>query len=432
MYTNLIIGFVFLFAVIIVAYITKWNFGMLCMAAALIYNAVFLDGTVTQIMAEFPTRQALMFICTGVFFGYGRVNGFFSKMADWMMYKAGGSTKLIPWVVYFISFLLALCGASGQAIPVIVGSIGFSLWERARFNPVLIPLAVQLGSVSAGFGFWTADAQIRYSYIFDVFGETDTAGITYWLVIPGMIGGFLVFTVMYFLFKGWKSETGVTHVEVALPEALTPAQKTTAYMYVIAIAIIVVPALIQILAPNPATAWLSKHIDIFVVTGVGGVIAPLLKVGTLKEGVDSIPWGIVLIIAGAVILIGLIVDQGFTDVISAFVSSGIPVWVIPPVFGLCTGLISIFATGSVGYALLLPLVPVLAAQGVSFYGMLAGILIPPNMTGCSPFSGGGAAILSRCTDEKVREDMVQPQFAASFMVCGLIALYILVFSLLFG
>lgn len=432
MYTNLIIGFAILLIAIVIAYKTHWNFGMLCLAGALIYNNIFLGGSFSAIMAEFPTRQALMFICTGAFFGYGKINGTFDKLADWMMYKAGGSTKLIPWVIYFISFLLALCGASGQAIPVIVGSIGFSLWDRARFNPVLVPVAVQLGSVSAGFGFWTADAQIRYSYIFKNFPEAEATQITYWLVIVGCIGGLFTFALMYFFLKGWKSEAGITRIEVAPVTTLNEEQKKTATLYLVAIAIIVIPALIQILAPNPVTQWLNKYIDIFFVTCLGSIIAPILGIRTLKDGVNSIPWGIVLIIAGAVILIGLIVDQGFTDLIVSIVEGGIPMWIIPPFFALCTGLISIFATGSVGYALLLPLVTGLQGIGVSYHGMLAGILIPPNMTGCSPFSGGGAAILSRNPDEKVREEMVQPQFAASFMVCGCITVYVLLYSLIAG
>lgn len=208
---------------------------------------------------------------------------------------------------------------------------------------------------------------------------------------------YVFLSLFYVAFQGWKAKSCDTSENT---EPLNDKQKKTLILLGIMILCIIIPAVVEAVTTTSVTAWMKKSLDIQVMCVLCGVACIILKLGDEREVIRTqIPWNIIFMIGGIVMLTTIANENGAADLIAASVSAAVPTKLVPSVVTFIAVALSFFSGYPVIFPLLIPLCPAFAAAGVDEVACLTGILLCTSLGGASPFSTGGSALLSRCDDE---------------------------------
>ena len=129
----------------------------------------------------------------------------------------------------------------------------------------------------------------------------------------------------------------------------------------------------------------------------------LLKLGDERTAITKgVPWNTIIMITGITVLLGVAQAAGVTDWLGGLVSDSVSPVLIPPFLALITGVLSFFAGGITAvFPMIAPIVPAIAAgAGLSDSTLFCCTAIGGNLTTISPFSTGGATILSVAPEEE--------------------------------
>ena len=187
-----------------------------------------------------------------------------------------------------------------------------------------------------------------------------------------------------------------------VPSPLNGQQRTTLLLTLAMMAIVLAAPLASLALPDNATvSFVNAKIDIGLIASVFSVIALMLKLGDEKKAIASLPWGTLIMICGMGMLISLAIKAGTIDQLSAWISGNIPRLLVPVMFGVVAGIMSLFAsTLGVVTPALFPAVPGLAASlSIDPMLMFVAIVVGAQATSISPFSSGGSLILGSAPDE---------------------------------
>ncbi|RGC04318.1 hypothetical protein DWZ14_29295 [Enterocloster citroniae] len=134
--------------------------------------------------------------------------------------------------------------------------------------------------------------------------------------------------------------------------------------------------------------------------------------GTQAEEVikERIPWNTLLMLSFTGIYMALAKPLGVIEFMSGFLQNTIPAnWILPGIV-LIMCILSFFVSGSVIMPMMLPLMPVFStASAVPMAAIYCAAQIGLTISSISPFSQGGAAALTGCTDEAVRKKLIKQQ-----------------------
>ena len=193
-------------------------------------------------------------------------------------------------------------------------------------------------------------------------------------------------------------------VKFEKPEVYTTAQKQTLYLMVAMMAVVLVFPLLKLLIPGNAVIKLvAGKIDVGLVAFVFAVIALLMKLAPQKEIIARVPWNTILMIAGAGMLIAVAVEAGTIDLLSNWIGSNVPTFLVPIAFSLVGAVMSFLFTCTV-----------LGAQSSAI----------------SPFSSGGSLILGSCGNEEERSSLFNRLlFVATPISIGVAAIFNLIVSM---
>lgn len=155
----------------------------------------------------------------------------------------------------------------------------------------------------------------------------------------------------------------------------------------------------------------------------GALVASCLNLGDLGTVLRKhVPWKILIMVSGISILMGVADACGLIEILSSAVNDNVPVQLIPAAVVIIAGLMSLFSSAiSVVIPTLFPMVPVLAASSRLTPGLLYScIVLVASLTGCSPFSTGGAIVVSSAPEEKGYEKLMYQQLtlAAAALIAG--------------
>ena len=166
---------------------------------------------------------------------------------------------------------------------------------------------------------------------------------------------------------------------------------------------------------------------------VFAVIALLMKLAPQKEIIAKVPWNTILMIAGAGMLISVAVKAGTIDMLSAWIGSNVPVWLVPLAFSIVGAIMSFFSsTTGVVCPALFPLIPALAAAtGLNPAALFTCTVLGAQSSAISPFSSGGSLILGSCGSEEERGLLFNRLlFVAVPISVGICAVYNFVVSMI--
>ena len=431
---NVLVFVVAIVASIVIGKVLKTNIGVIALAMAFLVGPVFFGLTSRDVMGVFPTNIFFYMLIGTFFYGFGMHNGTFQKVAQNILYRAGGASRFMPLIFWFVTAVVMALGAGSNAAPVFLSPIFFGIATEMGLNP----LVAALGYYTAGTAFnllpWTSDFASKTSINIKVFGEVTARKISYGAMIYDMVF-LLIFFIVFCIITGAFKKTDKT-VKFEKPEPMTPVQKKTFTIIMLLAILLVVPMVIQQFAKNDVTGWMSKNMDFLLLGSVGICLNHLLKIGDIQDVIKkSIPWGAILMVCGTGTLVGLASKIGIADTIGKWLGSQVPASIVAPVFLLVCGALSLVVSGAVVQPLMVALIPGLyATTGVNPMVLAICMMVGLQYAGFSPFSMGGTLSIIGCTDEEKRKKMVGPMviIAILFVVITAVLAWLGLFDAVFA
>lgn len=402
------------------------NIGLIGIGFAFIIGSWLGPASVYEVIAYWPVNIMFILLVTSVFFGYASNNGTLSAVADRIVYATRGIPWFAPISVFITAFIISGIGVGVWGI-VFVAPIGFVIAKRAKFDPILVPVATNVGALATGGLPWAAGGPTNIGLIqnagwADIQEATDLAYAFGFASIPCCI---VAFIVCYILCKGYKAE----RVEMDKPAPMSKKQKQTLAILLIVLVANMLPLILNLLIANDFTAFLASHINIQVCSVFGAIACMMLKLGDEREILaKNVPWYAMVLICGVSMLMTVAVKAGIADVIGAWLNSNFPAWALPAAFALFGGILSFFCSAlSVVYPLMLPMIYGLVQNGTSAsaLAMVTALIITACYTGMCPFSQNGALMLSSA-DEETRHNLMYRMIVWSVVLLVISVIYALI------
>ena len=393
----------------------KMNIGMVALAFTFLIGVTLSGLSGRSVSGLFPTNIFVTQLVATFFYGFASLNGAFNGIADRIIYRTKKVKGALPFVVLLCTILLSMMGAGAEATPVIMSPIAFMLAAEAGFHPILASLAVWVGSVCTIGATWTPGGAVAHSIWSPHLGEEAADATSLYIMLLLIAIGFITMLVVDFIYR-----KDLKEIEMEEPAPFTPIQKRSLMIVVIALLLMLIPAVLEALAPNPVTKWISTHITVQVVCLVGSLIFVIMGLADPKEVFSKkIPWNSLITLAGMGTLVALAGELGIVDAIGGWIGDSVPAKFMPLMLVLVAGLLSyVVAASSVIYPLFAPMVPALAAaSGLSPVLIAVSIMLGANISSFSPVSTGGSMAMLGASEEQ--RDIVmtgQFRFAMYFLI----------------
>jgi Na+/H+ antiporter NhaD/arsenite permease-like protein len=166
----------------------------------------------------------------------------------------------------------------------------------------------------------------------------------------------------------------------------------------------------------------------------GAVVLTLMRAADERKAIQSIPWGVILMVCGVTVLTSLLERTGGLDRLAQLVSQVSTPQSVTGVSALLSGVISVYSsTSGVVLPALLPTVPRLISQlgGGDPFAVACSVVVGGHMVDSSPLSTIGALCIASAPASENREKLFNQMlvWGLSMAVIGAVFCYVF-FSLL--
>lgn len=423
---------------VFLGYKTKINTGLFCIVFAYIIGAFVMGLKPKALIAFWPTNTMFVILAVSLFYNVAAVNGTLEKISRTLLYACRKFPGLLPYALFFVAVILSVMGAAYFTVLAFLAPITMLICEEANMDKLTGAVAINCGALAGG-NFPTAALGVVFRGLMDTAyeGTPDLTPIDSFSACLTMFGlaivsSLIVITVMRF---GFKANRNIGKgVRFELPEEYTDKQKKTLGLILgMMLVVLLFPVLKLILPSNELIGTIAGKIDVGLVAIVFAVIALLMDLAPQKDIIAKVPWNTILMIAGAGMLIAVAVEAGTIDLLSAWIGSNVPTFLIPIAFSFVGAIMSFFSsTTGVVCPALFPLIPGLSASsGIAPAALFACTVLGAQSSAISPFSSGGSLILGSQSDEEERNKLFNRLlFVAVPINVGICAVYNLIVSMI--
>lgn len=357
----------------------KINMGAVALVVAFLLGTFYFSADAKDISAGFPGDLLVTLVGVTFFFGLARANGTVNMVVDGAVNLVKGRAALIPWVFFLLAAIITGSGAISAATNAILIPVGIAFATRYRINPVLIGLSIINGTNAGGF----SPLAVYFSIVNGVLrGEgihVDPA--TIFLVTFAF--NLALNLVVFFIFGG-RRLFGSTDTMAEIAE-LNEGKTSWTIRNTVTIALF---ALILI-------GGLFFALDVGFLALSGAVVLGCLWPNDVKEGMNGIGWGVVLLIGGIITYIGVLQGAGIVEGLSNSVIGVGSALVAGLLMMYIAGIVSAFASTNAMFGVLVPLAaPLLVAGELPALGFTLALCIAASAVDSSPFSTGGALVVA--------------------------------------
>ena len=417
-----ILFFVIVALIVLIGIKKNVNFGLLgIIAAFLIAMLVSGEDATKALTTNFPLSLGFNLFITTLFYGFANETGAMAGVAQRIAYRFRHHSALLPFVGYVLTIVVSMMGPGAMSTPIIVSGLVFSLAIQAGYHPILASMAVWSGTMVGAAMPWMSDWQSRTGTYQALLGDAYLPQIQHslWLLLFWFTVVYTVLFIMAYFFFGAYKVKGKS-IEIDKPAPFDKNQKIAISVVFGVIVLLVLPQLIQLIAPNPATAWMKSNLTLQLLTAVGAAILAFLQVAGFNDVLKKqVPWGIILTVTGMMFLMKYSAAMGVVDTLATpLKSANLPLWLLPAALLAVNGVLTYFCDGRAISPMLQPLYPVFVALGCPVEAVFLSQMFGGTGPSFSPFSTGGAMSLLGCPDElrekTVRVQMVVPWFILVF------------------
>lgn len=370
----------------------KINLGILGLVSAYLCGSVIGGLSASSILGLWPISVMTQVICIMLFFSVAMNNGTFKVLADKMIYSGRKVAPLIPFLLYLAIFVVAAVGTGSTAVYIMALPI-YLVAKQVKIKPGFFPIIIISGLNGGAWQIFSRDGAMAGGILADSgFAAEEAAAISSKMGLHYFLTSLVLFAVGYVIFRGWKCEALVTEK----PEPFTKQQKITLGLVGAFIAVYLIPTILGNFITSDLLTAVNLRINLFMLACVFALICILLKLSTIKEMIDSVPWMALITVGGMGTFISVCNKLGLVDFLSTVISNNISVSLVPSVLAICAGFMSLFsATMGVVLPTFYPIAYSLAgSMGISPALMVSAISIGSGMSGISPFSSMGAVTYS--------------------------------------
>lgn len=394
---------------IVLGYLTRINIGLFAIAFAYLIGCFGMGLSPNEVIGFWPLKIFFIIFAVCLFYSFAIVNGTLENLAGHLMFGCRNVPHLLPFAVFLAATVIAALGAGYYTVLAFMAPITLLLCERTGMNFIVGGMSVNYGAL-AGANFMSSQSGIIFRSLMTNAGLSEnaafinsTAIFAATLVVPVIvIAGFVVF-------GSQRRAMSEALAQVERPAPLNREQRRTLLLTLIMMVTVLLPPIASIALPgNPAVTYINAHINMGLIASVFSVIALLLKLGDERQAIASLPWGTIIMICGVGMLISVAIKAGTIDLLGSWISTSIPPFLVPIVFGIVAAFMSLFAsTLGVVTPALFPIVPALAsALSISPAVLFVAIVVGAQATAISPFSSGGSLILGSCPSDNMRGQLL--------------------------
>ena len=388
-----IISLVILLITIVIGFVKKINMGVLALGFSLILGYLG-KVSASNIIKGFNSSLFLMLVGVSILFGIAQHNGTLNLIVKKLIKLSGKKAWLIPILMYFVIYFIAFLGAGTITGFALAALFGIPMAKELDADPFLLTTMGQLGSIGGGIVPWAPTGIIGLEL-------AKNANITGNLANTMVLNTFLATAfgaiISYIFLKGYKLKAKELSSEVL---KFNKKQKIT---------------LVGILCMVIGVAFFNLNIGLLSI--LISIILILLKVGTEKEALGSVPWNTILLISGMGILMSLIVKLGgiklLADILSLFMNEK----TVAGILALSSGILSLFSsTSGVVMPTMIPTIPLIVetlgiAGVVPSALLLSAVINGSSPSGMSPLSTGGAFVMATLSENY---ELTNEEFSSKF------------------
>lgn len=394
---KIIVFFAALVISVVVGEKRKINAGLLAIPLAFLIGCTLGGQSVSAIINLFPVRVFYNLFIATTFYGFANENGTMKVLTRRLVYLFRNAQWSMPLVLFLISLILSASGANLEATVIMLSPVAFSLAAEMHFDPFLAALTLWAGGCAGNWVPWGSMTNAFAALFFDVLGEDAAYAAFNKMFITLLIILIIIVGVMFIAYKGYKANGHVDMDNVVM----TSENKKTLSVLFISLAVLVIPALVQLIVPNPVTKWITAYLNIQTVAAISSAVMALMKLADTGSVIKNrVPWNMIIMISGVTMLMGLVNCLGITDALSQFLAGGsIPVLLVVPLLTAIFALLSFFVSGMVLQPLLVSFAPALIALGISGGTIITAAQAGGIVSSLSPYSAAGAMAISGCSED---------------------------------
>lgn len=415
-------------ASIFLGYTTKINIGFFAIVFSYIIGCFGLGMKASEVIALWPIKIFFIIFAVTLFYNFSLVNGALEKLANQLIYKCRKVPALLPLVIFFVATIISGLGAGYYTVLAFMAPMTLLLCKKANMNIVIAALAVNYGAL-AGANFMTSQSGVIFRGLMDTAGLAQDIAFTY---SSGIFAAtFLIPVVLLGGYSLINARQNKIAIDAVLPEPLDHKQKQSIVLIFIMMAIVLIVPILNLLLPNvEMISFLNARIDIGFIAIFFTIISLFLKLADEKTVIRFVPWNTLIMICGVGMLISLGVKVGVIDELTEWLSTNVPIWMIPILVFIISAIMSVFAStlGVVAPALF-PIVPTLAAaSGLNPLLLFVCIVVGAQSSSISPFSSGGSLILGSSPNDIDKDKLLNSLLFKAVpigIVAGLIATFII-------
>lgn len=378
---------------IALGYTTKINIGLFAIAFAYLIGSFGLDLTASQVIGFWPIKIFFIIFSVTLFYNVAMVNGALEKLANHLLYACRNFPVLLPLAIFASSTVIAALGAGFYTVLAFMAPMTLLLCQKTGMSKVIGGMAVNYGAL-AGANFMTSQSGVIFRGLMEGAGVSSSQAFTNstaifvsTLIVPVVVIG------AYLLLNHKKLSI---HITAEKPTPFDSKQRQSIFLILSLMVVVLAFPILHIIFPDNANiTFLNSKIDIGFMAILFTVISLLLKLADEKKVIALVPWSTLIMICGVGMLIAVAIKAGVIDVLSLWVSTTIPLWMIPVAMCLIGACMSLFAsTLGVVTPALFPIVPAIAAAtGLNPIILFVCIVVGAQSSAISPFSSGGSLIL---------------------------------------
>lgn len=371
---------------IFLGYKTKLNTGLFCIVFAYGIGCLVMGLKPRQVIGFWPTSTMFVILSVSLFYNIAAINGTLEKLSGSLLYSCRKFPGMLPFALFGVAVVLSIMGATYFTVLAFLAPITMVICDESRMDKLTGAVAINCGALCGG-DFPTSNLGVIFRGLADTAYEANknlAAVDTFTMEMEIFLFSLVFCLVLIALFRyGVKANRAIGQgVVFKQPEAFSPKQKTTLFLMLVMMVVVLIFPLLHIFVPkNPSISYMAGKVDVGLVAIIFAVIGLLLELAPQKEAIAKIPWNTIVMIAGAGMLIAVAVKAGTIQMLSTWVGSNVPAPLIPIAFSIIAAIMSFFSstTGVVTPALF-PLIPNLAAVT----GISAPVLFACTVLGHSP------------------------------------------------
>lgn len=389
--TLIIVGAILLS--IAVGYKTKINIGFFAIVFAYLIGAYGMGMSSSEVINLWPVKIFFIILSVTLFYNFAMANGALEKLAGHLLYTCRDFPALLPLAIFAAATIIAALGAGFYTVLAFMAPMTLLLCQKTGMSKVIGGMAVNYGAL-AGANFMTSQSGVIFRGLMEGAGVAPSAAFTYatamfvtTLVLPLIVVG------GYVLMFRHKLSIRITPEK---PAPFDTKQKQSLLLIISLMAILLLVPILHIALPDShSISYLNARIDIAFMAIIFSVISLLLRLADEKKVVAFVPWGTLIMICGVGMLIEVAIKAGVIGVLSDWVSTTIPLWMIPLAMCVIGAIMSLFSsTLGVVTPALFPIVPAIAiATGHNPMILFVCIVVGAQASAISPFSSGGSLVL---------------------------------------